>query len=138
MNIQIVCPTCAGTGAQSIDDTTCSQCSGEGVIERSFEQVMSHACRLDDEIKARMAEYIAPLQQQLDDIKIALSAAVIQAGETIKTEYGRVEYVRAGERISWDDRALLGFAVAHPEILKMRATKETAPTTRVKFEVKSS
>ena len=40
------------------------------------------------------------------------------------------------ERVSWDDRALLGFAVAHPEILSMRSTKETAPTTRIKFEVK--
>lgn len=134
MNIKIDCPMCAGTGFDT--GSTCAQCAGTGEIERTVEQLMWQASRLDDEIKSRMAETIAPLQYQLDTIKAALSAAVITAGETIRTADGRIEYVRAGERVTWDDRALLGFAVAHPEILSMRSTKETAPTTRIKFEVK--
>lgn len=136
MNIKIDCPTCAGTGADSVDRTTCTQCNGTGEIERTVEQLMWQASRLDDEIKSRTAEIIAPLQYQLDTIKAALSAAVIDIGVTVKTEYGRIEYVRAGERVTWNDAALLGFAVAHPEILQMRTTKETAPTARIKFEAK--
>lgn len=131
MKIKITCPICGADGKPN-----CPLCNDTGVVESDIKAVMAQACRLDDEIKARIAEHITPLQAQLDDIKVALSAAVIAGGETVKTEYGRIEYVKAGERVSWDDRALLGFAVAHPEILQMRSTKETAPTTRIKFEVK--
>ena len=98
--------------------------------------LMEEACRLDDEIKSRTAEIITPLQDDLDHLKSLIADIVIAGGETIRTPFGRIEYVRAGERVSWDDRALLGFAVAHPEILQMRSTKETAPAVRIKFEVK--
>lgn len=98
------------------------------------ESTEDDAC--DDEIKSRTAEIITPLQDDLDHLKSLIADIVIAGGETIRTPFGRIEYVRAGERVSWDDRALLGFAVAHPEILQMRSTKETAPAVRIKFEVK--
>jgi hypothetical protein len=112
------------------------QCAGTGEIERTFEQLMSHACRLDDEIKARIAETVAPLQEQLDTIKAALAAAVVAHGETVKSEYGRVEYVRGGERVTWDGKALEGYAAAHPEVLKFKTVKAVDPSARIKFEVK--
>lgn len=144
MNIKTTCPTCDGDrevpalygSAFTAPLVECFTCHGTGEVEHPIEDVMREACELDDEIKALTAEHITPLQDRLDAIKQLLSAAVINAGETIRTADGRIEYVKAGERVSWDDRALLGFAVAHPEILSMRSTKETAPTTRIKFEVK--
>ena len=141
--INAPCKACygAGTKTQIVDSgrltqIPCADCAGTGEIERGVESLMAEACRLDDEIKARMAEIIAPLQADLDELKALISAIVIAGGETVRTQYGRVEYVKASERVSWNDAALLGFAVAHPEILSMRSAKETAPTTRIKFEVK--
>lgn len=136
MNITITCPLCHGTGAHDLNiPTGCTQCAGTGEIERTVEQLMWQACRLDDEIKARTAEHIAPLQEQLDTIKAALASAVVTAGETVKTEYGRVEFVRGGERVTWDAKALEGYAAAHPEILKFKSVKSVEPSARIKFIV---
>lgn len=144
MKIKTTCPTCDGDrevpalygSAFTAPMVECFTCAGTGEVERPLEDVMREACELDDEIKALTAEHITPLQDRLDDIKRVLNAAVVESGATVKTQYGRIEYVKAGERVTWNDVALLGFAVAHPEILSMRSTKETAPTTRIKFEVK--
>lgn len=135
------CVVCNGNGTIVLNDPDigeieCVNCAGTGEVERSVESLMEKACRLDDEIKARLAEYVSPLQEQLDVLKTIIHSAVVAGGETVKTQYGRIEYVRAGERVTWNDAALLGFAVAHPEILQMRTAKETQPTTRIKFEVK--
>jgi hypothetical protein len=141
--INAPCKTCHGDGSQTtivdrgqLTQLPCADCDGAGETERSVESLMEEACRLDDKIKARTAEIITPLQNDLDELKALIASIVIAGGETVRTQFGRVEYVRAGECVSWDDRALLGFAVAHPEILSMRSAKETAPTTRIKFEVK--
>jgi hypothetical protein len=102
----------------------------------NIEEAMKRACQLDDEIKARMAETITPLQDQLDELKAQIAQAAINAGETLRTPYGRVEYVRGGERVTWDSKALEGYAAAHPEILKFKTVKATEPSARIKFEVK--
>lgn len=99
---------------------------------------MELASRLDDEIRARMAETITPLQEQLDALKAEIGAAALLAGETLKTAYGRVEYVRGGERATWDAKALEGYAAAHPEILRFKTVKITEASARVKFEAKQA
>ncbi len=102
----------------------------------NISEAMERASRLDDEIKARTAEIIEPLQAQLDELKEQIAAAVLEAGETLKTQYGRAEYVRGGERATWDSKALEGYAVAHPEILKFKTVRVMEPSARIKFEAK--
>lgn len=141
--INASCKACSGAGSRTmivdageIIQRECTDCAGSGEVERSIESLMEEACRLDDEIKGRTAEFITPLQEYLDKLKALIAAITIAGGETVRTQFGRAEYVKAGERVTWNDAGLLGFAVAHPEILSMRSTKETQPTTRIKFEVK--
>jgi hypothetical protein len=137
MNIKIECPLCHGLGARDLNlPIGCTQCAGTGKIERTAEALMQQACLIDDEVKRRTAEFVAPLQDQLDTIKAALAAAVVAHGETLKTPFGRVEFVRGGERVTWDAKALEGYAAAHPEILKFKSVKATEPSARIKFEVK--
>lgn len=104
------------------------------------EALIELASRLDDELEARTAEVIAPVKEQLDAAKAELRLRALAAGKTLESSAGRVEYVKASERVSWDDRALLRFAakfVNCPEIvaelMACRTVTQTDATARVRF-----
>ena len=75
-----------------------------------------------DADNALLTENIAHLEE---DIK----TAVLQAGETVKTE--KISAIWNKGKTTWDSRLLDGYAVAHPEILQAR--KVGNPTVSFKL-----
>ena len=111
---------------------------------QTTDDLLARACELDDEIEARTAETIAPLKAQLDEIKDVLKARALAAGKTLESSAGRVEFVKAGERVSWDDAGLLALAAQLAEsqpdlcaqIVACRRATAVEPTARVRFAVR--
>lgn len=73
------------------------------------------------EVNALDCEY-APLmeavQQKAADMEAAVKDAVIANGATVKGAYLQAVYAKG--RVSWDGKALDGYAAAHPEITTFR------------------
>ena len=114
------------------------------VAALTTEQLLDLGNMLDDEIETRTAEAIAPLKERLDEIKDALRARALAAGETLASTAGRVEFVKPAERPSWDDRGLIRFAAdiaeAHPQLfqrlLALRTVTPVEASARVRFAPK--
>jgi hypothetical protein len=110
------------------------------------EELIEIGSRLDDMLEAMTAEYIAPIKAQLDAIKDHLKGRALAAGETLSSDIGRVEFVRAGERVSWDDKRLLKLAARLAEVdidltsqlLSCRSATQVEPTARVRFAPKAT
>jgi len=67
------------------------------------------------------------IAQERAQLEAEVKNDVMVSGESVKGETYRASYVKG--RISWDTKALDGYAVAHPEIEKLRT--EGAPTVRI-------
>ena len=90
---------------------------------------------LTAEIKAKIAEIKAefePRLEAIDTVTAGLEAEiktdVITAGATIKSEHLQAVYTKG--RITWDTKALDGYAAAHPEIQPFR--KEGSPSVSIR------
>ncbi len=90
---------------------------------------------LTPEIKEKLAEIDAEFDPKIEEIsqeKAALEAEikqeVLEAGRTVKGTYH--SFVWSKPRVSWDTKALDGYAAAHPEIQAFRA--EGAPSVSVR------
>ena len=90
---------------------------------------------LTPEIKAKLADLDAefePIFTQLNDKKSMLEAQIKTlvsiAGRTIKGTYH--SFVWSKPRVSWDTKALDGYAAAHPEIAQFRI--EGSPSVSVR------
>ena len=64
------------------------------------------------------------IQQEMAEIREDIKTAVLEHGETIRGE--RLQAVWCKGRVSWDIKALEGYAAAHPEILSLKS--EGQPT----------
>jgi len=78
---------------------------------------------LDAEYEPRFEEANQAIRWLEDDIKYA----VLVLGESVKSEHIQAQYVKA--RVSWNTKALDGYAVAHPELESLRTTGE--PSVRI-------
>jgi len=90
---------------------------------------------LTPEIKEKLAEIDAEFDPKIESVsqeKAALEAEikqeVLEAGRTVKGTYH--SFVWSKPRVSWDTKALDGYAAAHPEIQAFRA--EGAPSVSVR------
>lgn len=90
---------------------------------------------LTQEIKEKLAEIDAEFQpkiEQLSQEKSMLEAAIkqeiLEAGRTVKGTYH--SFVWSKPRVSWDTKALDGYAAAHPEIVQFRT--EGSPSVSVR------
>jgi len=90
---------------------------------------------ISQEIKDRMEELKAefePRIEQLSEEKSALESEikseVLEAGRTVKGTYH--SFVWSKPRVSWDTKALDGYAAAHPEIAQFRT--EGSPSVSVR------
>jgi len=90
---------------------------------------------LTPEIKARLDEIEAEFTPQFETVDTNIStltdevkADVITAGMSIKGAH--LQAVFSKGRISWDTKALDGYAAAHPEIAPFR--KEGAPSVSIR------
>ena len=87
------------------------------------------------EIKAKFAEIDAEFSDKyraVDDTYSAIEgevkAAVLELGETAKGDYLMAVFAKG--RVSWDTKALDGYAAGHPEIAQFR--KEGAPSVSIR------
>ena len=90
---------------------------------------------LTPEIKDQLAEIdaefdpkIAELNQSKAILEAQIKAQVLEAGRTIKGSLHSFTFSRP--RVSWDTKALDGYAAAHPEILQFR--QEGSPSVSVR------
>jgi len=87
------------------------------------------------EIKAQIAavdlEY-APILEvartKISDIETAVKAAVIEHGATVKGTWAQVVFAKG--RVSWDTKALDGYAVGQPALLAFRT--EGSPSVSIR------
>jgi len=90
---------------------------------------------LTPEIKEKLAEIDAEFDPKVDEIaqqksmlEAAIKQEILQAGRTIKGTYH--SFVWSKPRVSWDTKALDGYAAAHPEIQQFRI--EGSPSVSVR------
>ena len=106
---------------------------GVGVIEQEKQALIDSI--LTPEIKAKIAEIDAEYAPKLEALnynkaqyETKLKALVLEAGETIKGQYHAFTWTKG--RTSWDNKALEGYAAAHPEILAFRTVGDPSVSIR--------
>lgn len=97
--------------------------------QRMIDEVMT------DEIKQKLADIDAELQPQFDNVDSAIQvlensakALGVDFGKTVKATFLQSVYYKG--RQSWDNKALDGYAKAHPEILEFK--KQGDPYVAIK------
>ena len=90
---------------------------------------------LTPEIKEKLAEIDAEFDPKADEIaqqksmlEAEIKQEILEAGRTIKGTYH--SFVWSKPRVSWDTKALDGYAAAHPEIQQFRI--EGSPSVSVR------
>jgi hypothetical protein len=90
---------------------------------------------LTPEIKEKLAEIDAEFDPKVDELaqqKSMLEAdikhEVLSAGRTVKGTYH--SFVWSKPRVSWDTKALDGYALAHPEIQQFRTEGNPSVSVR--------
>lgn len=81
-----------------------------------------------DEIEAERKTAMDALNGGIASLTEEIKADVIQAGATVKGSYLMAVWNKG--RVSWDTKALDGYAAAHPEITAFR--KEGNPTVSIR------
>ena len=93
-------------------------------------------------LKSAMNEELKPLILSMNAIEVKYSSSIKELEQTIKdatllretsfkSDIGQVKYRKGYGRVSWDDRALLGYAVDHEGILAFRKETEVKPTVSI-------
>jgi len=92
---------------------------------------------IDEEIK-KLVEYRASITQPYEEaINVRLQNienAVLQDAKSFKCDYGKATYRKESERSSWDNKALLGYSAAHPEIKQFRKVTPVKAAVMISFE----
>lgn len=90
---------------------------------------------LTPEIKEKLAEIDAEFDPKAEEIaqhksmlEAEIKQEILEAGRTIKGTYH--SFVWSKPRVSWDTKALDGYAAAHPEIQQFRV--EGSPSVSVR------
>ena len=81
-----------------------------------------------DEIDAEAQTALDALSGGIDSLTAEIKAEVITAGTTVKSEHLQAVYAKG--RVSWDNKGLDGYMVAHPEIGAFRKTGEPSVSIR--------
>lgn len=79
---------------------------------------------LDAEIKPGMDA----LDEQIAALREEIESAILQRCETVRGD--RLQAVYARGRVTWDTRALIGYAATHPEILEFQKLGEPSVVIR--------
>lgn len=80
------------------------------------------------EIDAEFYPKVEEILQQKSTLEAEIKQEVLQAGRTVKGTYHA--FVWSKPRVSWDTKALDGYAAAHPEIAQFRT--EGSPSVSVR------
>ena len=108
-------------------------CFGLDAIEAEKKQLIDSV--IPPEIKDKLAEIDAEFAQKSESIQAKkteleaeIKAEVLEAGRSVKGTYH--SFVWSKPRVSWDTKALDGYAAAHPEIQQFRV--EGSPSVSVR------
>jgi hypothetical protein len=98
-------------------------------------QAQARLAVLPQRVRDKLAALDATYAPQLEALQRAIAAqttqvkaAVLQHGHSVKGHGLHAVYL--GGRVSWDDGALQGFAVVHPEILRFRTVGQPSVSLR--------
>ncbi len=89
---------------------------------------------LTPEIKAKIADIEAEfakdnhLAEEIERLTGEVKSEVLSAGETVKGQYLMAVYNKG--RVSWDTKALDGYAAAHPEVAQFKKIGEPSVSIR--------
>lgn len=98
--------------------------------EELREQVLAPVKRDLSDLEAEYAPARAALADERAELEQRVREAALAAGGTLKAAGVPVQAVVSKGRVSWDDRALLGYAAAHPEIMAFRAEGKPSVSLR--------
>lgn len=90
------------------------------------------AAKLDD-LAAEEKGATAAIEEVIAALTDEIKAEVIAAGATVRGQYAQAIYTKG--RVSWDTKALDGYAAGHPEIAPFR--KIGAPSVSIRWSVES-
>jgi hypothetical protein len=107
-------------------------------VIQTFKRSMAELTKeIDEEIK-KLVEYRASITQPYEEaIKFHtedIENSVFRSARSFKCQYGKATYRRESERSSWDTKALLGYAAAHPEIEQFRKVTPVKAAVMISFE----
>lgn len=68
------------------------------------------------DLEAEMEELSGPYDIQISELQTKIIEEVKVLEKPFKCQYGKATYRKGYERSSWDTKALMGYAAAHPEI----------------------
>lgn len=115
----------------------CSLCGLEGDATCSTDCVVPLLSMLRD-LKVEFAFALETIKTLEEKTKIAtrlLSSTTGETGEVVKVTGAKVKISYPKKpRVTWDGKALEGYAAAHPEILSFKTEKWAAPTVRIIIE----
>lgn len=77
---------------------------------------------------------LQPAIDQMNALKAKITQHVKETGETGDVDGVTVSIRKGSERVSWDTKALKGYAAAHPEIEQFCKVTITSPAVTVKVE----
>lgn len=80
------------------------------------------------EIDAEALTVTEPLAQRILDLTEEIKSQVLDVGSTVKGSELMAVYNKG--RVSWDTKALEGFAAAYPELLKLKSVGKPTVTIR--------
>ena len=80
------------------------------------------------ELDAYYAADLATLERELAAATTLIKAAVLEHGHSIRGERLQAVYVQG--KASWDDSALQGYSLVHPEILRCRTVGKASVQLR--------
>jgi hypothetical protein len=90
-------------------------------------------------IEQFLAEYadlkaqVAPVLERIKVLEREIKSVAVECGG-LDTPMARVEIRKAYERVSWDSRALAGYAAVHPEILQFRKVTQVGVSAAIKIK----
>jgi hypothetical protein len=97
-------------------------------FQQKRESILAPVAQQIADLEAELEPLVDALNRQINALTAEIETAVICEGESVKGE--RLQAVFAKGRVTWDSRALVGYAAAHPEIERFRKTGEPSVTIR--------
>jgi len=101
-------------------------------IESLLEQLAMMTSGLQPLIQAQEAA-LAIAQAPLNNLRNEIKKRVLIGMETIDTPVARATYRRESIRTSWDNKALNGYAAAHPELEQFRKESSVKASVSIKL-----
>jgi len=110
-----------------------SACDHQSLIRSEYEAARQTVLKTVEQDLADIAAEFEPSMQSAAALVAALEPGLrdmaIKVGETIKNE--RVSIIPVAGRVTWDTKALDGYAVANPAVERFRKVGE--PTTQIRW-----